>query len=32
MARVSEILNYDLKLVASEGKWLVTIPERKMGL
>ncbi len=31
LAKVGNILNYNLKTVASEGKWLVTIPERRIG-
>lgn len=30
LARVSEILNCNLKTIASEGKWLVTLPERRL--
>jgi hypothetical protein len=30
LARVSDSLNYNLKAIASEGKWLVTIPERRI--
>ncbi|MFZ5949107.1 MAG: hypothetical protein ACOYXC_00260, partial [Candidatus Rifleibacteriota bacterium] len=29
LARVSEILDYELRTVATEGKWLVCLPERR---
>ncbi|GAB4282567.1 MAG: hypothetical protein Kow0029_28170 [Candidatus Rifleibacteriota bacterium] len=31
LAKVSDVLDYNLKTIASEGKWLVVMPERRIG-